>query len=194
MQIKQKTGNLLMKIALIFMAGYFVSCDRSREDKGYEYFPDMAHGYDYKTYEENEIWEDGQTMRVPAEGTVPTHLVPYPYGKEDPEERVQAGIEFVNPLIIDARVISEGEKYYNIFCVHCHGTQGEGDGYLRTSGKYGVPPRNLKEQRLVDQPSGETYHVISAGWGVMGEHASLITPERRWQIVSFIEKNIQNRQ
>lgn len=169
------------------------SCDRSREDKGYEYFPDMAHGYDYKTWSENPAMEDGRTMRKPVEGTVPRHMQPYPYSA-DFEGRELAGKNLRNPLAINTQMLEEGKELYRIFCAQCHGTKGDGQGWLHTSGKYVIPPTSLLDERIVNQPSGELYHVISAGWGVMGEHGSLISPEQRWKIVAFIENIIQEKQ
>ena len=179
----------LLFLALTIMI--FISCDRSKEDKGYEYFPDMAHGPDYKTYSENPAMKDGRTMRLPVEGTVPRHMEPYPYSADE-EGRQLAGRNLSNPLNSNVENLAEGKRLYDIFCAQCHGIQGDGQGWLHTSGKYIIPPTNLLEEEIVNQPSGEMYHVISAGWGVMGEHGSLLQPEERWKIVSFIEEVIQN--
>lgn len=179
--------NLMMLIPLIM-----ISCDRTREDKGLEYFPDMAHGYDYKTWSENPVMEDGRTMRKPVEGTVPRHMQPYPY-TADFEGREVAGRNLTNPLTITEILLEEGREQYRIFCAQCHGVKGDGQGWLHTSGKYVIPPTSLLDPLIVAQPEGELYHVISAGWGVMGEHASLITPDQRWKIVAFIEQIIQEK-
>lgn len=168
------------------------ACDRSREDRGYEYFPDMAHGYDYKTYSENPAMDDGRTMRKPVEGTVPRHMQPYPYSA-DFEGRELAGQNLSNPLAINTQLIEEGKALYDIFCAQCHGVEGDGKGWLHTSGKYIIPPSSLIDPVIVALPEGEIYHVISAGWGVMGEHGSLITPEQRWKIVAFVEHIIQEK-
>lgn len=184
----------LKLIPLILVAALWLSaCDRSREDKGYEYFPDMAHSSAYQTYSENPAMDDGRTMRKPVAGTVPRHLQPYPYSA-DFEGREQAGKHLFNPLTIHAQTLEEGKALYQIFCAQCHGTQGDGKGWLHTSGKYIIPPSNLQDPLLASKPAGELFHVISAGWGVMGPHASLISPDDRWKIVAFIEQIIQEKQ
>lgn len=189
----KNTGRLLFKLNLALVLLLLIaSCDRTREDKGVEYFPDMAHGYDYKTWSENPAMEDGRTMREPVEGTVPRHRQPYPY-TADFEGREMAGLQLFNPLTINEKTLEEGKELYRIFCLQCHGVEGDGQGILHTSGKYVIPPTSLLEERIVEQPSGETFHVISAGWGVMGAHASLITPEQRWKIVAFVEQIIQEK-
>lgn len=188
----KNTRRTLVYIPLLVAALALFSCDRSREDKGYEYFPDMAHGYDYKTWSDNPAMEDGRTMRKPVEGTVPRHIIPYPY-TADFEGRELAGQNLRNPLTIDPDMLAEGKRLYDIFCAQCHGREGDGQGWLHTSGKYIIPPTSLVSDEIMAQPQGELYHVITAGWGVMGEHGSLITPEQRWKIVAFIENIIQDK-
>jgi len=183
---------MLTLSAAVFLLALVVSCDRSRVEKPREYFPDMVHGYDYKTWSENPAMEDGRTMREPVEGTVPRHMQPYPY-TADFEGRALAGKNLTNPLTITPALLEEGRELYGIFCTQCHGEKGDGQGWLHTSGKYAIKPTSLLEQRIIDQPTGETYHVISAGWGVMGAHASHITPDQRWKIVAFVEQIIQEK-
>ena len=179
-------GFIAVLLALIFLA----SCDRTRMDKGYEYFPDMAHGQAYKTWSANEAMEDGRTMREPVAGTVPRHMEPYPYAN-DFEGRELAGNNLKNPLVINAQILEDGKELYRVFCQNCHGEKGDGKGNLHTSGKYIIPPSSLITPEFIAKPQGETYHVISVGWGVMGAHASLIRPEDRWKIVAFIEQVLQ---
>ena len=175
-----------MILALVVLFG----CDRTRMDKGYEYFPDMAHGQSYETWSENPAMEDGKTMREPVEGTVPRHMEPYPYAN-DFEGRALAAQNLVNALEITPALLEEGKALYGVYCIHCHGEKGDGKGSLHTSGKYVIPPASLITPQVIAQPPGEIYHVISVGWGVMGAHASLIRPEDRWKIVAFIEQVIQ---
>jgi hypothetical protein len=175
-------------LALLLMA----ACDRTREDKGYEYFPDMAHGQAYQTYSDNPAMEDGRTMREPVQGTIPRDRAPYPY-RNDVEGRAQAGMFLDNPIEATDKVLAEGQELYNIFCSNCHGVEGDGQGNLYTSGKYIIPPTSLLDPVIMAQPPGETFHVITAGWGVMGAHASLILEEDRWKIVAFIENILQEK-
>ncbi len=168
------------------------SCDRSRTDKGYEYFPDMAHSPAYNTYSDNTAFEGGRTMLEPVDGTIPRDIVPYPY-EAGFEGRQLAGQWLLNPLNIDDKIIAEGQNLYKVFCSNCHGLAGDGQGNLYTSGKYIIPPRSLLEPEIIAQASGEMYHVITTGWGVMGPHSSLIRPDDRWKIVAFIEQVIQQK-
>jgi mono/diheme cytochrome c family protein len=177
-------------IALLVAALIISACDRSRSDKGYEYFPDMFHSSAYKTYSDNPVLPDGSTMLKPPEGSIPRGFVPYAYD-DSFEGRELAGKELINPLSANDDLIKEGENLYHIFCLSCHGPGGNGDGFLHTSGKYTIKPSSLVEGEILSKPSGEIYHVITKGWGVMGAHASLIRPEDRWKIVMFVEEVLQ---
>jgi mono/diheme cytochrome c family protein len=87
--------------------------------------------------------------------------------------------------------LEEGEELYNIFCSNCHGQTGDGLGRLYTSGSYVIPPRSLISEEAKEFTQGEIYHIISAGWGVMGAHAPLVRPDDRWMIIAFIEEVLQ---
>lgn len=179
-------------VAILTALFVFTGCDRTRMDKGYEYFPDMAHSPAYKTWSANEAMDDGRTMREPVAGTVPRHMLPYPY-TNDFEGRELAGLNLSNPLKITTELLEEGKELYRVFCQNCHGEAGDGKGNLHTNGKYIIPPSSLITPEFIALPEGETYHVISMGWGVMGAHASLIRPEDRWKIVAFIEQVLQEK-
>ena len=71
------------------------------------------------------------------------------------------------------------------FCKHCHGTTGKGDGLVAKPANddsprfNGVP--NYKSAAIKDKPAGHIYHVITYGKGLMGSHASQLSPEERWK-------------
>jgi mono/diheme cytochrome c family protein len=168
------------------------SCDRTREDKGLEYFPDMAHSLAYETYTTNPVLADGRTMMKPVEGTIPRNMIPLADIEID-RSVDRPGAEIISPIIVDQKVLDEGKELYGIFCINCHGEKGDGKGNLYTSGLYTVPPRSLIDSTVISQTSGQIFYSISAGYGVMGQHASLIRTDDRWKIVAYIEKMIQKR-
>lgn len=175
----------------VVLALSFSSCDRTRNDKGYEYFPDMAHSLAYETYAPNPIHPD-QGMLTPPEGTVARGFTPYPF-PATPEGRDQAGIELTNPFESEPDVLARGKEMYGIFCQQCHGTLGDGKGSLYTSGKYVIAPANLIRDDYKDKPSGDIYHVITQGFGVMGAHGAQIHPDDRWKIVSYVKTVLQSK-
>ncbi len=177
-------------ILILFAILAFSSCDLSRNDKGYDYFPDMFYSPAYKTYTDHPLLPEGKTMMEPPEGSIPRGFTPYPYD-DSFEGRELAGKELNNPFAADEKLLAEGRNQYEIFCISCHGASGQGDGLLITSGKYPIRPSSLIDDEVKGIPPGEIFHVITKGWGVMGAHASLIRPEDRWKIVMYIEEVLQ---
>ncbi len=178
--------------AIGIITAFFTSCDVKKDEPGYSYLPDMIHSRAYETYSPNPNFADSMTMRVPVEGTIPREMIPYPYEKGD-EDMKLAGKTFSNPLESSNSVIQEGQMLYNRFCIQCHGNQGKGKGFLITSGKYTVPPRDLTSDKIKSRKDGEIYHVITVGYGVMGAHGSLIQQDERWKIIHYIRKELQKK-
>lgn len=167
-----------------------VSCDRTRNDKGYEYFPDMAHSLAYETYSVDSAMPDHMEMRLPAEHTISREMMPYPYSSTI-EGRAQAAAELVNPLQTTPENIARGKAMFSIYCIGCHGEKGNGEGHLYTSGRFAVKPASLLSEKMMAAPEGDIYHVISVGFNVMGAHSSQIRPDDRWKIAMFVKQELQ---
>ena len=180
------------KIPILAILGLLIlsSCDRTRTSTGWDYMPDMYYSEAAETYTPNENFEDGLTMRTPVEGTVPRGQVPFPYEKTD-EDRLLAGKELVNPLTVNEANLARGKEAFGIFCVTCHGDQGDGQGYLYTSKKYPYAPASLVNEKVTTMSDGEIYHAITVGYGVMGEHGAMIRQEDRWKIIQYIREELQ---
>ena len=154
--------------AIALSALLFTSCDRTRIQKGYEYFPDMAHSLAYETYAPSKGAKNGITMQMPVLGSIPREMIPYQY-PATPEGRLQAGKELVCKLEASDTNLVRGKEMFVIYCQNCHGTAGKGDGHLYTSGKFTMQPASLISERMLIAPIGEVYHVITMGWNTMGE-------------------------
>ena len=148
-------------IQLLVLCWWFTSCDRTHNDPGYDYFPDMFYSKAYETYSENPNFADGKTLREPVEGTIPTDIIPYPYEKND-TDRLLAGKELVNPLPVTTENLGRGEAAYKIYCINCHGSLADGKGNLFTSGLYTFKPASLVNDKMKKVPDGEIFHVIIA--------------------------------
>lgn len=181
----------LLFCGLLAAAG-LSSCDRTRNDKGYEYFPDMAHSLAYETYSPNPVYKDSATMQAPVKGTVNRDFLPFHYPAND-SGRVLAGKELVCPLEYTEKNLALGKERFQIFCMNCHGEKGLGDGYLFTSKRYTLKPASLVSEKMMKAPIGEIYHVITKGWGVMGAHGSQIKPDDRWRIAMYIQREFQKK-
>jgi mono/diheme cytochrome c family protein len=180
--------NRILPIALILVAA--ISCDRTRSSTGWDYMPDMYYSNAYETNTPNPNFEDNLTMRTPVEGTVPRHMVPFPYEKTE-EDQVAAGIALTNPQDATGENLARGKEVYHIFCNSCHGPQGDGKGHLFTSGRYPYPPANLIAEKVVNLRDGEIFHAITVGYGIMGAHGSMIRPDDRWKVILYLRENLQ---
>jgi mono/diheme cytochrome c family protein len=183
--------SMLVKIGkAIFLLLFSVSisgCNRDRNNPGWDYFPDMFYSTAYETFTKNPNFENGTTMRNPVEGTIPRGFIPFEY-TIDPESRIKAGKELINPIIPTDEVLSRGKIVYTTFCIGCHGVSGAGDGHLFTSGLYLMKPRDLSGSTAALLMDGEIYHSITLGFNSMGAHGSQIQPDDRWKLVLYIRK------
>ena len=189
---KYSPGKIVKSFFLIFLLVNVYACNRDRNNPGWDYFPDMFYSTAYETYSKNPNFADGMTMRVPVPGTVPRDFTPFEY-TNDPESRIRAGKELVNPVLETPEALSRGREVYTTFCIGCHGITGKGDGHLFTSGLYPLRPLSLSGDTAAKLRDGEIFHTITLGIRSMGAHGSQIRPEDRWKLVMYIRKLQQER-
>ena len=180
-------GIFFKTIFLVFLLMNLYSCNRNRNNPGWDYFPDMFYSTAYETNSKNPNFENGMTMRVPVPGTVPRDFTPFEY-TNDPESRIKAGKELANPFLMTPEALSRGKVIYTTFCIGCHGIEGKGDGHLYTSGLYPIKPLSLSGDTASKLKDGEIYHTITLGIRSMGAHGSQIRPDDRWKLVLYIRK------
>lgn len=186
--MKRRKIHIHLPVALLILMT--VSCTDNRNHPGYDYFPDMFYSEAYETYSENPVYDDGSTMRKPALGSIPRGFIPFQYTNEE-GERERAGEELDNPFSGHQNIINRGEEIYQNFCIMCHGKEGKGQGYLRTSGLYMALPRSLVNDVARNLKDGEIYHTITLGYGSMGAHKSLVRPDDRWKTITYIRQVLQ---
>lgn len=185
------------------------SCGASGDNQGVEYAPNMYHSVAYEPFtqivdEDAGRWltsidyPDGHAeffnsnkfnpyrmnVREAPANTVSRNasgLLPYRIGKDSLEF---ASRIMKNPLDSTAAIVGQGKVLYEMYCDHCHGAKGEGNG--KVSEKYnGVP--NYKSDALKNISEGHIFHVITQGKGLMWAHGSQILPEDRWKIARYVK-------
>ncbi len=119
-----------------------------------------------------------EPLRLPPKDSVPTK-----------------GIERVPPLAEAARLANpvkpaepellRAKEVFGIYCVPCHGEGGRGDGPV---GRIYVPkPADLRAgSPVMGLSDGQLFVVISSGLGAMPAFRADLSPEERWQIVSYL--------
>ncbi len=182
--MKRKYLNILTKITVVIAVISITSC---KEEGGMapEYMPDMYRSpaiepyVDYADYGNTDV----MTARKPVEGTIPRGFQPYGY-ENTPEGYELAGQTLMNPIAYSDGVLADGKELYGMFCVHCHGKTGQGDGSLVERDKF--PPVPTKFSPTLELAEGKMFHTITYGKGLMGPHASQLNQEERWKLVHYM--------
>lgn len=206
-------GAAVFSIAL----GTMVSCVGDPNSPGLEYMPDMYRSPAIEAYVDYaevrglfrpELVGDKVSLTPPA-GTIPYYgtgenvsiMMPYRFGapvgadqthglygvRQDSAGYANSAMD-VNPIPYSEEVVKEGQALYGLFCKHCHGEKGDGQGTVVTNsnGKFPQPP--AYDGQLKDLPAGTIFYSITYGKGMMGSHASQLNKEERWKIVHYVEK------
>jgi mono/diheme cytochrome c family protein len=157
--------------------------ERNLEKLGYEEADDSLK---LKLVEEvaalYEVFKGGTISRKPVSGTVANGKKPFLIAKNNRD--AAKGIKM--PIPYSEESLKEGKAYYEIFCDHCHGVKGDGNGAMISKGVYPVVPPSYAGAAK-DLSVGEIYHTIFYGKGAMGSHASQIVEEKRWKIVQYVQ-------
>ena len=183
-------------ITIVFIVGviFFSSCGGD-SSPGYEYMPNMYRSPSIETYGEHTIENfDG----MPVEGTVSRgNLLTFNYDKTL-EGHLAAGNLAVNPLENNKKNLVDGKALYGMFCEHCHGATGAGDGTMTHAIYSAVPHYNdgkLKRRcgvPMCELKAGHIFHAITYGLNAMGPHATQINEEERWKIVLYVQEELQH--
>jgi len=191
---------------VIVVIAMMTSCTTDPNSPGVEYMPDMYrspaieayidYGEDpyYVTEEVAAAQRNTKSTRKPVAGTIAfkgdekTFALPYSY-PNTPEGYELAGKENHSPLLTTTKNIEAGALNFGLMCTHCHGETGKGNGAISKNGHImGIPDFATK---LKDLPEGKMYHTLIYGKGLMGSHASQISPKGLWQIIQYV-KVLQN--
>lgn len=153
----------------------------------------VPRGYagEYATGERRAEGEDGPapyrgTISIPVNGHVPYHY------EDSPEGRERAIAELLdNPFPITNDGLVKGGQLYNIFCAICHGTAGNGLGYIydeeaNPNAKYPLAPANMLRDEFLEASNGRYYHAIYYGYNAMGAYKDKMSYEERWQVIHYI--------
>ena len=185
--IIRKIQQILPVLLVLFV---FSSCDYNRRTTGWDYAGDLINSPANESYTTNPNFADGKTMQPPVAGTIPRGFMPYQFQKTD-EDRALAAKTLVNELESTPANLERGKVAYGIYCMHCHGEKGDGQGSLFVNKKFTYPPGNLLSDKMRANPEADIYHVITVGWGIMGAHGSQIIPEDRWKIAMYVKQVLQ---
>lgn len=134
-------------------------------------------------------------MRTPPANTVKRNAQGWlPYRLPNDSTGLRLSNRLQNPFQETPEVLAAGKGLYEMYCDHCHGPKGAGDGKVaqgvtvegQEKGAYaGVP--NYKADALINITEGHIFHVITYGKNLMWPHGSQINPEDRWKIAKYVK-------
>ncbi len=146
---------------------------------------DMWQQPKYKAQEKSTFFADESSSRLPVKGTVP-------FGQEKQDPAYYRGyvagklIEQM-PVEVTAELIERGQERFMVFCRHCHGAIGDGEGMIAQRGyKVERPVATYHTERLRNMPVGHFFDVITNGYGAMFPFSDRISVDDRWAIVAYI--------
>ncbi|MGY4568530.1 MULTISPECIES: c-type cytochrome [Bradyrhizobium] len=94
----------------------------------------------------------------------------------------QAAVRAKPPLT--AALLERGHQRFDIFCLPCHGANGDGNGIIV---ERGMPrPTSYHAERLRNAEDQHLFDVISNGYGAMYSYGARVPPRDRWAIVAYI--------
>ena len=175
---------LIFALAVVTVMGVFGKRGHTFKQPPLEIFPDMDRQPKLRPQQPNVTFANGRSSQEPVAGTVAR-------GDHYENNAVNTGREggttnFVAniPVTVTEQLMARGQQRFNIYCVPCHGPQGDGNGIVK---KYGYATvRGLHEKIVVTQADGEIFNTISNGKATMFPYGSQIGVEDRWAIVAYV--------
>lgn len=87
-----------------------------------------------------------------------------------------------NPYNIEPLTLPQAQEVYNLYCIRCHG--GQGQGYAQEHTAQEMP--DFKQDWFRQQSDGALYWKIREGRGIMPGYKSKLSNEQQWQLVEYI--------
>ncbi|WP_437201415.1 c-type cytochrome [Planctomicrobium sp. SH664] len=143
---------------------------------------EMANQPRVDVMEPNPVFQEIPETREPVPGTIARgrniEVNAFTTGKD--------GNELVTkiPAPVTEELIKRGQSRYGIFCQHCHGPAGNGDGMVVQRG-FPAPP-SYHSERVRSLSDGKIFQSITEGFGRMPALGKRISLEDRWAIVAYV--------
>jgi mono/diheme cytochrome c family protein len=145
---------------------------------------DMHDAPRFNPLRKSDFYDDHRSERPLIEDTVPRGWLMADDGFATGKVNGQYLAELPSAVPLSLDLLKRGEQRFNIYCSPCHSRTGEGNGIVVQRG-YKQPPSYF-DPRLVAQPVGYFYDVISHGFGQMPDYAAQIQPQDRWAVAAYI--------
>ena len=175
---------LILALAVVTVMGVLGKRGHNFKQPPLEIFTDMDRQPKLRPQQPNLTFASGRTSQEPLPGTVARgeryENNPVNTGRENGSTNFVATI----PTTVTQQLVERGQARFNIYCLPCHGPQGDGNGIVK---KYGYATiRSLHEKVVVTQADGELFNTITHGKATMYGYGSQVPIEDRWAIVAYV--------
>ena len=184
----------IIKSVLVFSLPVvsLIGCVAGGDNPGIEYAPNMYISQAYEPYTQEKKFDynpNGMTMRLPVFGTVAKGQNNYVYPYPNNGDGYESSASFTSWVAPTEKNVGEGDVLYQRYCWQCHGKSGKNDGSIFKSGKIPGPSwSGFQDEYIKNLPEGKIYHTITHGKGLMGSHASMLSPDERWKVIHYVKK------
>ena len=156
-----------------------------------EVFPDMDRQAKYKPQATSKFFADGRADRPIPAGAVPRgrgmaadpaylRADDFHYAGKAADGSFGSGF----PIEITEQMIRRGRDRYEIYCLPCHGAQGDGNGITKSYGMVATP--TFHDDRLRAMFEGEIFNTVSHGKNTMLGYADKLSPDDRWAVIAYV--------
>ncbi len=175
---------LIFALCVVAVMGVFGKRGHHFKQPPLEIFPDMDRQAKLRPQQPNLMFANGRSSQEPVSGTVARgdhyELNAINTGREPGTTNFVATI----PVPVTEQLMARGQQRFGIYCLPCHGPQGDGKGIVQ---KYGYATvKTLHDKLVVVQPDGEIFNTITYGKSTMYSYGSQISIEDRWAIVAYV--------
>lgn len=175
---------LIFALGVVTVMGVFGKRGHYFKQPPLEVFPDMDRQPKLRPQQPSLSFANGRSSQEPVPNTVAR-------GDHYENNSINTGLipgttNFIAtiPVAVTEQLMARGQQRYSIYCLPCHGPQGDGNGIVK---KYGYATvRSLHEKIVVTQGDGEIFNTITHGNKTMFPYGSQISVEDRWAIVAYV--------
>ncbi len=170
-------------ILAVLVAGVILATRQDLTRVNPRIFTDLYRTPAVHSQEPSTLFSDGRAMRPAPEGTVARGQQPLLYGP-GPQELARAGRELKNPFPPSEENLARGHKVFEMYCQHCHGFTGLGDGAVAQAyHRFSFP---VASPVVAAMPDGALFHIITFGQNLMPAHGPLVSVDDRWKVIGYL--------
>jgi mono/diheme cytochrome c family protein len=127
------------------------------------------------------LWPDGRSSRPREADTIAFSAGPLAESSSGRQGVIPTP---PNGPTYTTAALKHGRQEFEIYCAPCHGSAGDGDGYITRRG-FPHPP-TYHSKALRNAPDALFFDVITHGYGIMYPYGDRLTPVDRWDVVAYI--------